>query len=61
MLEDKVVPANMEANTNHTTLLKKSNCHKISPFNGFGLKFGMQNNFDMLFQFFASAVFQLIV
>ena len=41
MLEDKVVPSNMAANTNHTTLLKKSNCHKMSPLNGFALKCGM--------------------
>ena len=33
-------------------LLKKSNCHKISALNGFALKFGMQDNFDVLYQFF---------
>ena len=55
MLEGKVVPSNMAANTNHTTLLKKSNCHKISPLNGFALKVGMQDNFDVLCPFLASA------
>ena len=41
MLEGKVVSSNMTANTNHTTLLKKSKCHKMSPLNGFALKFSM--------------------
>ena len=39
MLEGKSMPSNMAANTNHTTLLKKSKCHKISPLNAFPLKF----------------------
>ena len=41
MLEGKVVPSNMGADTNHTTLLEKSNCNKMSPLNEFALKFGM--------------------
>ena len=41
MLDGKLVPSNMAANTNHTTLLKKSKCHKMSPLNGFALKFSM--------------------
>ena len=40
MVEGKVVPSNMVANTYPTTLLIKSNCHKISPLHGFALKFG---------------------
>ena len=47
------------AHTNPTNLLKKSNCHKISPSDGFDLKFGMQDNFDVLYKCLAS--FQLIV
>ena len=39
MLEGKSMSSNMAANTNHTTVLKKSNCHKISPLNAFPLKF----------------------
>ena len=57
----QIVPSNMAANTNHTTLLKKLNCHNISPLNGFALKFGMQDNFGVLGQFLASEGFQLIV
>ena len=47
------------AHTNPTILLKKSNCHKISPLDGFDLKFGMQDNFDVLYKSLASI--QLIV
>ena len=38
-LEGKGMPSNMATNTNHTTLLKKSKCHKISPLKSFSLKF----------------------
>ena len=39
MLEDKSMPSNMAANTNHTGFVGKSKCHKISPLNAFPLKF----------------------
>ena len=40
MLEGILLPSNIAANTNHTTLLKKqSTYHKISPLNTFPLKF----------------------
>ena len=38
MLEGKSMSSNIEANTNHTTLLNNQ-CHKISPLNTFPLKF----------------------
>ena len=40
-LEGKGMPSNMATNTNHTTLLKKPKCHKISPLKAFSLKFGV--------------------
>ena len=38
MLEGKSKPSKMVSNTNHTTLLKKSKCHKISPSQIWGVK-----------------------
>ena len=41
--------------------VEKSKCHKISPLNGFPLKFLVYDNFYALRQILASARFQLIV
>ena len=41
MLEGKSIPFNLAANTNHTTSLKKSKCHKMFPLNVFPLKIGV--------------------
>ena len=51
------MPSNMVGNTNHTTLLKKSKSHKMSPLNASPLKFRVQDNFYVLCQFLASACF----
>ena len=37
-LEGKSMPSKMVSNTNHTTLLKKSKCHKISSSQIWGVK-----------------------
>ena len=39
MFEGKSMPSNFAANTNHTTFVKKSKYHKVSPLNAFPLKF----------------------
>ena len=36
--------------TNPTNLLQKSHRHKIFPLDGFDLKFGMQDNFDVFYK-----------
>ena len=58
MLEDKVLLSNMAANIDPTPILplccKKSSCHKTSSLNDFALKFGMQDNFDVLCRFLTS-------
>ena len=59
MLDGKVMHLHHGAHTNPTNLLKKSNSHKISPLDGFDLKFAMQDNFDLLYKCLLS--FQLIV
>ena len=52
-----VLAAMLEANTNHTTLLKNQSANKISPLNAFPLKFQVEDNFYLLCKFLASARF----